>query len=364
MAVLLSLTGKQQLLAWFNRDNTQNFDFSQIQFSVPEALAVPPGERNARVTVTALPGQPASGSDVIRYYRHDISDVIPPEYRIIYVPVEVDSTWDLIPYINEQLGIQLLQEDVIDEPVDNETLPVTFTLRMTPVAYGYIGTVPMTISAQLSDLITVKALTGLQLPMDPVFEVGTAEVTDAGSLFSGTGILTSKLLCANNGELEIVLGAHRRSSGQVGEQLMFDPVDGNYSFTVENTKHWSWSFQLGLRDTSRSDNLLDLYQVSMTVEYMGGVAPFTLYYNDTVGVERLSWDIGNANHILDSEPAGRNDVTGNSQQVRWYANYFTNPVVNSAGAYLGEFVITVTATPRHVVVKPITLSTTVTVTAA
>lgn len=364
MALLLNIAGKDLVLAWINRDNNLSLTLEQVEFSPPEALVVDPGLNNTRLVVSSKPGMPFSGDDTVTYLRLNIDEIIKEQYRILYVPDlgAVESTHDLIPHLNAQLGLQFEASDIIDEPVDTAgELPIAFTLKMAAGSYAWLGEVPMNISAQLADLITVNLLTGLQYPVVPEILQGGAIVSNDGNLHAGSGIAVSKLLRAANEELEILLGGHRRATGQVGYVNMFDPVDGDYAFTLDDDKFWNWSFGLALYDTGRGDNILDLYDVTMLVEHEGQSLVFTLI--DNPDHSRLCWEVAGISSINDSQPTETYAITSNSQQTRWYAQAFPINTPNTAGALLGTWTFTITAEPKNAVyLNPVVISTNVTVT--
>lgn len=360
--VHLNKIGKELILDLINRDNQAYLPtpltFADIDISEPEAIPSVEGSRNTRVLVTPAVGSKYSSERLVSYWRLDLEILFKEEFRTLGITDTIEDTNDLIAVLNQRFGLVLTEDDVEIEPIDTETMPVDYTLKTKEGSYAFIGEVTFTLTLDLNDIIVTNLLDGFNYPQDPIVEHRSPELVDGdGLIFAGSGIHGHIMQTADNGEVEVFAGAHRRGP----PNAYVTPVDGLYDIPLADGRLWNWSFGIGLLNTDRGDVLTELYDITMRVAYSGGgEIPFTLErLNDN-----LVWSVeGLGPVIVDNAPVESLTIAQNSQQTRWYQQAYPTVVSNGAGANLGEFTITIEATPKRAIwMPPVSVTITVNVT--
>lgn len=137
----LNQLAKDAVLALLNRDNKTNLTFEQISFSLP--MVTPTGlKRNTKITVSAISGNRLKGSVAMHYNRILLNDYFVVDPLPLSI-LDVTTTWELIPHLNNQFDLVLTPDDIIQEPIiDNDV-----TIRASSHSYAWIGSVNVVLGA-------------------------------------------------------------------------------------------------------------------------------------------------------------------------------------------------------------------------
>lgn len=348
---LLNKVGKDLLLDLLNAENGTTFTFNDVMFSNPVVITNPLTFRNTKVAINAKAGGQYFGTKVVDYHRIDVAVLFKPQYRRV-VGVGVELSTDLVPILNARFGLALETGDIIAEPIDTTTLPVTYRLKMAPNCYAFIGEVDLDLIQDLpdlNDLITVDLLDGFHYPSDPVVAVQAPEyVTQNGDLLVGAGIQGGTMTRGINDELEIFVGAYNTDFGVWG---MTTPVANLYEINIGNDSEWSLAFGLALLEEGRGNDLVTLYDTKINIEYN----------NNSGTLESVVLDLkkdGN-NALLWGVSDGLPDITNSATQQRYMiqtaisatslAFAWPTSVKNGIGAPTGEFIISVAAKAKNAI---------------
>lgn len=132
------------VLALLNRDNNSNETFNTISFS-PVSVAPLIVPRNSTIVVSAVEGSGRYGTVQVYYNRIDFENAFP--INPIYLDVGEDvinTTYDLLPIINQVYNLHLDHEDVILESVIGNT----HTIKATSGSYAWLGEIGVDWSGQ------------------------------------------------------------------------------------------------------------------------------------------------------------------------------------------------------------------------
>lgn len=348
---ILNKVGKDLLLDLLNRDNNTTFTFNDVIFSQPVVIQNPPTFRNTKVAIQAKVGGQFIGSKVVDYHRIDVAVLFKPEYRRV-MGTGVQLTSDLVPILNVRFGLALEVSDVVVEPIDTTTLPVTYRLKMTPGCYAFIGEVDLELIADLpdiGDLITVNLLDGFHYPSDPVVAVEAPEYsTQSGMLLVGTDIDGSVMTRGINDEIEVFVGAYRTDNVN---WPMDAPVADVYVLDVTPDTHWSLALGVGTLEEGRGNDLVTLYDTTITIEFD----------NQAAELENVVLDLkkNESNQLVWGATAGIADFTNNATQQRYMIQSsiqasdltaaWPAAAVNNVGAPIGEFIVSVAAKAKNAI---------------
>lgn len=126
------------------------------------------GEKNTKVTITALADQGYSGTVDVTYNRLDIATLFSD--ASLTASIEGDSftnASDLLTDLNSRYGLNLQASDIVEGDLSAQVYPGTYDLVMAAGSLAYTGTVtidlPGVVSA-LPDVVTTTDLTGLTGP--------------------------------------------------------------------------------------------------------------------------------------------------------------------------------------------------------
>lgn len=351
MTAILNKIGKDLLLDLLNRDNNTSFSFNDVVFSTPVVITNPTSFRNTKVAIHAKVGGQFIGSKVVDYHRIDVEVLFKPEYRRVF-GMGVQISTDLVPILNTRFGLALEPGDVIAEPIDTTTLPVTYRLKMAAGCYAFIGQVDLELIddlPDLADLITVNLLDGFHYPSDPVIAVEAPEfVTQAGDLLVGSAVKGEVMTRGINDEVEVFVGAYRTDNAN---WPMDPPIAEVYTVDLGSTNHWSLAFGAGLLEESRGNDLVLLYDTTIKIEFDNGA-------------EQLESVIFDLKKTVDSQlvwgaTAGLPDLTNSATQQRYLiqtlvqaselASAWPSAQVNEVGAPVGNFIVTVAAKAKNAI---------------
>lgn len=347
----LNKVGKELLLDLLNRENGTAFSLADITFSNPQVIENPTTFRNTKVVLSAKPGGQYVGTRVVDYHRIDIAALLKEPYRrVIGVGVTISS--DLVPILNTRFGLQLIPSDIVLEPVDTTTLPVTYRLKMTESCYAFIGEVDLSLINDLPDLdqlITVNLLDGFHYPSEPAISNAAPEyVTQAGMLLVGTNLEGNKMTLGVNDEAEVFVGTH---ASDVGIRGMVSPIGDLYTLEINDSEDWSFTFGAALLEEGRGNDLVNLYdlKITMTLDNESEVAESVVFALVKDVDNRLVWSL----------TAGLPDITNSASQQRYMiqttvnastlSSAFPSATLNSAGAPLGNFNISVAMAARNAI---------------
>lgn len=150
-----------------NHDNRANLTTSIVYLGVPTANANPAIERDTQMVVTARPGLNIVGSVTVYYNRVDLKDFVGSKSLAIEVGTATRLK-DLIPKINDLLGINLTSADYLDVALPayvgtfNESYDIA--LVASPTSWVYKGSLTFNVRSNdidLRDVVTATTLNGL-----------------------------------------------------------------------------------------------------------------------------------------------------------------------------------------------------------
>lgn len=132
---------------------------------------------NTEVEVTVKPSYfPLRGKQTFRYNRLPIDTVVKGDLEL-YMDPEMRNSHDMIPFINQQLNINLTQNDVINDPVVGEI----HQFRASPRSYQWkdLAVLMLKHATPLDEIIPNTVLDGLKYP-DTQAPKGQASVYSYG----------------------------------------------------------------------------------------------------------------------------------------------------------------------------------------
>lgn len=171
------------------------------------------------------------------------------------------------------------------------------------------------------------------------------ETTPTGTFLVGTGIPSTHLIQASNAELTMSFGVreHQKAPTQ-------DPVGNMYEHALPANGDWGFLWSIALHGDVAQNNLLDMYDVTMSWTKLDTDETLTL--RAVPGEGRIDWEpLDKLWRIVDGNLS--NSVTQNSQRLRWYAKteqggYFTKTDVLSAkDTMVGEFAFAINAVRKN-----------------
>lgn len=131
-----TITPQEKLFAIYNLDRTNNglpvIDATDFIVGDPEVYSGSRSPKNTRVYLTPKPSSSNIGRITLYYNRIDFATIT----TLMVTKGAAVNVVDLLPQINEELGITLVAADI-----SNTTLPTTgpFTLTATAVNLVYTG---------------------------------------------------------------------------------------------------------------------------------------------------------------------------------------------------------------------------------
>ncbi len=134
-----SLSSLEILLAVVNNANGSTETSSTVSFGNPQPM--PAGSvRDTSVVVSAVAGGGRTGSVTIYYDRINLNTLfsLQPLYVVATSP---QTTWDLIPILNNVFGLGLQTTDILQTNITSNTV----TLQADPNSLAYEGSVAATI---------------------------------------------------------------------------------------------------------------------------------------------------------------------------------------------------------------------------
>lgn len=152
-----------------------------VQFGLPTA-SQSGASRNTQLTITAAPGSGYTGSVDVLYNRVALVDFVGKK-DLTFLLGDATKLKDLIPEINELLGINLTGDDYQDvtlpefEGTANEVHEVQLVTSADSLCY--LGSLTIKIKGEdieLGSVITERELNGLQAPAQPA-DSGTTQPT-------------------------------------------------------------------------------------------------------------------------------------------------------------------------------------------
>ncbi len=361
-------TGRGLLFAALNKAAAaQGYEFAESDLVFgPVAESTNPA-RESEVAYSAHPDSPDfEGSAVAFYNRLDLTALFAAAgIEVVQVAAGAATVGEVVQRVNARYSLQFGADDIqnLDAAVEGSSV----VLQATATSYGFKGQVSVELvegKTPLAEVIVDPLLDDLALPVAvpayltaPVIIVGEVAPKgkkENGTLLNGSGNPAGALTTANNGEIELALGARIWKSGN-----LIEPVDGHYDLAIRADQDWNWPVCIALLQEERA--ITDLYDVTLTVKVAenGAELPFTLH-RDEAGVfhfinEEHSLD------IADNASTAAGDVTQNIQRLSFYSEELQNPTANALGAPLGDFTLSLTAVRREGLVEALVCSIDVTV---
>lgn len=166
----MSITSKENLLKLINDECkiSPALTFDDVDISLPEVVSV--DGRDSKVELTSKLKDDEGTVVEVWYHRRDLPDYLKND--LSFGDEDVVSTHDLLQAINERFKLNLLPEDIEDNPVDKaEHLVVAV-----PTSHEWRGDVliKMIKALPLSDLIQTTDLSGLLYPDHQQTDYGQA----------------------------------------------------------------------------------------------------------------------------------------------------------------------------------------------
>lgn len=191
---------------------------SEDSVEVGDSVPLPPGTaRNTQVSLSAVEGEGFTGEAVTFHNRLDVGKVLENVSIDVTGPPTASSTFDCIDGLNARLGIELIEEDVEDLPIENGNV----VFRFTPKCMAYIGELTCTFVSIDDPRPSIESV--IQTPELGGF--GQLESTDALS----TDLLLQLLNAANTSDVK---------RGMVSfsvPQINVGAMDGNTRVSVKAT---------------------------------------------------------------------------------------------------------------------------------
>ncbi len=366
----LAKSSKALVIDAINEQSGSKFKVTDLTFEVPQVVSEK--DRNTKVRVTATESSKAFGSMNIWYDRLDIARL----FEISSIEVElhtaqVNSTKDLLPELNLLYGLGLEAEDIVDEQLVTDDRPINAEIKMQPTCLAFTGTLLVTLVdglVSLESIITQPVLDGLKYPdpapdyiTKPVIMEGdlTGEaVKEDGTLVVGTGNPAGEMVIAENGELQLALGARRYR-----DLALIEPVGYDYDIQLDAGGDWNFPFSALLINDEEAEYITDLYDVKLTIKAVetGGELVFALER----GEGQYHWVNKELN--LDINDSASNDtgtLVQNIQRVKFYVDHLPGVTVNEDGTPVGEFKLELSARRINTIMTRLAVSINVKVTEA
>lgn len=163
-----------------------------------------------------------------------------------------------------------------------------------------------------------------------------------GALLAGQGNANGGLVSAVNGHLELLIGARLRN---VAEAQTADEF-GNYALVIGSTHQWSFVQSAALLDVSFGSVLTNFYDIKMKVEDTDNVGEGFELTLTRIGKVYQNLDEAKGIRIYDGAHSAVLSVYQDLKSPSYYQAAFPTAPRNAAGGLLGNFKLTLTATPK------------------
>lgn len=164
---------KDSVLRAINAANSASYTLNDIVLSTPKPVAGTWREgTTSHNSFLKISANPAGGLDGSSYYTFDRLNLGDFNYFKPSRPLPaygVNTTKDLLRNILYYFGLNIQDDDILDEPVSLTNGAGTVTINANPNSYGWLGSLSFEVSpggADLAGLITTKALNGLNYPVE------------------------------------------------------------------------------------------------------------------------------------------------------------------------------------------------------
>ncbi|QXO09857.1 hypothetical protein pEaSNUABM38_00135 [Erwinia phage pEa_SNUABM_38] len=152
----------ENLISLINSANSAETPIALEDVDVSVPYAVNKDGCNTEVEVTIKPTYfPLRGKQTFRYNRLPIDTVVKGDLEL-YMDPEMRNSYDMIPYLNQQLNIELTENDVINDPVIGQQH--TFRAASTSYQWKDLALVLLKQATPLDEVILTTALDGLKYP--------------------------------------------------------------------------------------------------------------------------------------------------------------------------------------------------------
>lgn len=152
----------ENLISLINLANSAETPIALEDVDVSAPYEVNKDGCNTEVEVTVKPSYfPLRGKQTFRYNRLPISTVVKGDLEL-YMDPEMRNSYDMIPFLNQQLGIELTESDVINDPVVGEQH--TFRAASTSYRWNDMALVLLKQATPLDEVILATELDGLKYP--------------------------------------------------------------------------------------------------------------------------------------------------------------------------------------------------------
>lgn len=167
----------ENLISLINSANSAETPIALEDVDVSAPYVVSKDGCNTEVEVTLKPTYfPLRGKQTFRYNRLPIDTVVKGDLELFMDP-EMRTSYDMIPFINQQLNINLTQDDVLNDPVVGDT----HQFRASPLSYQWkdLAVLMLKQATPLDEVIQATELDGLRYP-DTQAPKGQASVYSYG----------------------------------------------------------------------------------------------------------------------------------------------------------------------------------------
>lgn len=168
----MSFKSKQNLLKLINTENaiSPELTFNEVDISLPEVVSV--DGRDSKVILTSKLAADEGTTMELFYHRRDLPDYIKDD--LTFDAIDVASTHDFIPALNDRFSLNLLPEDLEDAPVTGDT----HTVIAVEDSHEWRGsvTLQLVVPVTLASIIPLTDLDGLVYPDHQNTAVGQAGV--------------------------------------------------------------------------------------------------------------------------------------------------------------------------------------------
>lgn len=292
-------------------------------------------------------GTPESDSDWldIWYDRVAFSRVLNVESPTLPYKPEYTSVYEMLDAINERFGINVSEADLEDAVIaaDPTEFPVTVPMIVKPTSLVYRG-------ATAIYLTDPNSGTGIITPVNTQVDVDLAtEFTESGSMVHGTDNTISGFTVADNGEISVACSVALR-----GNTDPLEYVDGVATYTIADTDMWDLKFNFGLINTVNGDDVGALYDIRL-FSPTHGPDDLDLRLYKTPDGYKLS-NVNNSIVIDDNTIAPDKSFIQNVISLSDYGNIVDTKSKNAAGAPLGTYEFTLTATRKQGGVPPVVVN--------
>lgn len=348
-------SGRGILLAAINKAAKAGFVFtpSDITFSQPEVVDI--SGKDTKVVYTANANSKFEGAQDAFFNRLDLTGIFTAAgidtVEVLQSAVTADTSAAVVAAVNARYSLGFTAEDILDEAFEPGVTSVT--LNANPLSHGYAGQLLVQLvegKTPLAEVVVDPVLSGPSYPTpvpvyltDVVF--GDGEVTqkgqkEDGKMLIGTGNPSGDLFKADNGEIELAVGARRYRDINT-----FPPVDGKYTFDIADDADWNFPFSVALLQEDRP--VTELYDVTLSIgsDATSEIVEFTLHRDDEGGFHFVNEALGL--DINDSAADATGSVVQNIQRVTFYKEHLGAVVVNGAGAPVGDYHISLKAVRRE-----------------